>query len=200
MTPVYFLNIAVSVLLLFWPLWFARTQLRLPWINPFSIVLMVAAPVELMRLFIGPLFLIEGGLFDTGYQYALLMANLLAMAQAAGALTFFRFSRRRLALEHAISICLFRGGLPWAKGCASGSGFFLLIFLLALFALANADYGVVNWLLNPRMGYQFYRTGQGHWYHVAGHLGDGLIVLCRVVRKWCWRHDGRPMQLTHFHT
>ena len=93
MAFVYFINITASMLLLFWPMWFARTQLRLRWLNPISIVLMVALPVELMKLYIGPLFLIEGGLFDVGYQYAILMANLLSVTTALGALFFFRFSK-----------------------------------------------------------------------------------------------------------
>jgi len=178
MTSIYSLNIVVSVLFLFWPLWFARTQLRLPWINPFSIVLMVAAPVELMRLFIGPLFLIEGGLFDSGYQYALLMANLLALSQATGALFFFRFSgsigaHRYLPFQQ---VSLGR------RDTLRGARFFLLVFCLALFALANAEYGVVNWFLNPRMGYQYYRTGQGHWYALATSALSVSFVLAFMAR------------------
>ncbi len=163
MAFIYYLNIAASVLLLFWPLWFARTQLRLPWINPFAIVLMVAMPVELMRLFVGPFFLIDGRLFDIGYQYALLMGSLLALAQAAGAVFFFRLAKsfrahRYLPFQH---ISLGR------RDMRRGATLFLLIFFAALFLLANAEFGVANWLQNPRMGYQLYRAGQGHWYAMA---------------------------------
>lgn len=163
MTSIYALNIVVSMLLLFWPVWFARTQIRLPWINPFSIVMVVTVPVELMRLFVGPLFLIDGGLFDKGYQYALLMANILAVTQLVGAVFFFHFSKSIGAHRYLP----FQQVSLGRRGLRRGSYFFILIFIFSLFALANAEYGVVNWLLNPRVGYQLYRTGQGHWYALA---------------------------------
>lgn len=178
MAFVYFLNITVSVLLLFWPMWFARTQLRLSLVNPFSITLMISIPVELMRLFVGPLFLIEGGLFDSGYQYALLMASLLALAQATGAVFFFRlaetFRVHRYLPFQRVSI--------ERKDMRRGAHFFLLVFLVALFLLANAEFGVVNWLLNPRMGYQIYRTGQGHWYAMATSALSVAFVLSFFAR------------------
>lgn len=163
MALIYYLNIAASVLLLFWPMWFARTQLRLSWINPFSIALMVTMPVELMKLLVGPIFLLDDGLFDTGYQYALLMASMLASAQAAGAVFFFRFAK----LFHAHRYLPFQQILLMRGDMRRGAHFFLLIFFVALFLLANAEFGILNWLQNPRMGYQMYRMGQGHWYVLA---------------------------------
>src|SRR5574340_1101380 len=178
MTSIYYLNITASVLLLFWPMWFARAQLRLPWINPFSIVLMIALPVELMKLFVGPLFLIDDGLFDIGYQYALLMTNILALTQAVGAVFFFRLSRSIGAHRYLP----FQKVSLGRKGIRRGAHFFLLIFVFALFAVANAEYGVVNWLLNPRMGYQLYRTGQGHWYALATSALSVSFVLAFFAR------------------
>lgn len=178
MAFVYLINITASMLLLFWPMWFARTQLRLRWLNPISIVLMVALPVELMKLYIGPLFLIEGGLFDVGYQYAILMANLLSVTTALGALFFFRFSKSMRAHRY----------LPFQKVSLQRrdmrlvARIFLLIFLFALFALANAEYGIANWLLNPRIGYQLYRTGQGHWYALATSALSVSFVLTFLAR------------------
>lgn len=178
MIAIYFLNMLASVLLLFWPVWFARTQLRLPWINPFSIILIVAFPVELMRLFVGPLFLIEDRLFDTGYQYALLMANILAVTQAIGAVFFFRFSKSIGAHRYLP----FQQVSLGRRGIRRGALFFLLIFVFSLSALANAEYGIVNWLLNPRMGYQLYRTGQGHWYALATSALSVSFVLAFLAR------------------
>jgi len=144
-------------------MWVSRAQLRLSWINPFSITLMVTIPVELMKLFVGPLFLIDGGLFDTGYQYALLMASLLALAQAAGAVFFLRFAKTFRAHRYLP----FQPILLGRRDMRRGALFFLLIFFVALFLLANAEFGILNWLQNPRMGYQMYRAGQGHWYALA---------------------------------
>lgn len=178
MAFVYFLNITVSVLLLFWPMWFARTQLRLPWVNPFSITLMISIPVELMRLFVGPLFLIEGGLFETGYQYALLMAGILALAQAAGAVFFFRFSESIRAYRYLP----FQQVSLGRRGAGRGAIVFLLVFVVSLLALASSEFGVVNWLKNPRLGYQLYRTGQGHWYALATSALSVSFVLSFLAR------------------
>mgnify|MGYP001480221709 CR=1 FL=1 len=163
MTAIFSFNILAAVLLLFWPIWFARTQVRLAWINPFSITLIVALPVELMRLFIGPLFLVDGGLFDTGYQYALLMTNLLIVTQVAGAVFFFHVSK----VIGAQRYLPFQRTVLGRRGLQRGAFFFLLVFMGALFALASTEYGIQNWLVNPRLGYQLYRTGQGHWYALA---------------------------------
>ena len=48
------INIVAACALLFWPAWFARVQLRLPWANPFTILLAIALPVQVMKLFGGP--------------------------------------------------------------------------------------------------------------------------------------------------
>jgi len=178
MTAIYFVNILLSILLLFWPVWFARTQLRLPWVNPFSIVMMVTVPVDLMRLFIGPLFLIEGGLFDNGYQYALLMASLLALSQAVGAVFFFRYARS-IRINRYLP---FQRMVLGRRDLRRGSSFFLLLFCGALFALASVEYGVLNWLQNPRMGYQLYRTGQGHWYALATTALSVSMMLAYLAR------------------
>lgn len=178
MTAIYYVNILVAVLLLFWPVWFARTQLRLPWVNPFSIAMMVTVPIELMRLFIGPLFLIDGGLFDVGYQYALLMASLLVLTQAVGAVFFFHYFRSLGAHRYLP----FQQTVLGRRDCLRGSRFFLVVFCGALLALASAEYGVLNWIQNPRMGYQLYRTGQGHWYALATSALSVSMLLAFLAR------------------
>lgn len=179
MEYIYLLNIAISVLLLFWPVWFARTQLRLPMVNPFSITMMVTAPIELMRILVGPFFLIsDGGLFDSGYQYAVLMASLLAFAQAAGVLFFFHYFKSMGAYRYVPFQTVTLG----KRDLLRGSRFFLLVFCGALFALASAEYGVLNWIQNPRMGYQLYRTGQGHWYAIATSALSVSMLLAFLAR------------------
>lgn len=174
----FYLNIAASMLLLFWPVWFARTQLQLPWVNPFSIVLMIGLPIELMKLYVGPLFLIDDGLLDIGYQYALLMSNVLTLTQVLGALFFFRLARSTGAHQY----------LPFQKvrlrksDLERGVYVFLVLFFIALYLLAKAEFGVMNWLQNPRIGYQLYRTGQGHWYALATSALSVSFVLSFLAR------------------
>lgn len=160
MPAVYVLNLVVAGLLTFWPLWFSCRVLKLPLLNPFTIALLVSLPVEVMKLFGGPLALIEGGLFDPGYQFAVLASNVQLVCQVFGLFVFFRgaglFRIERFLPMRQNVLC--PEGLRW------GARLFLLLYGLAFWLLASAEFGVVNWLSNPREGYQLYRTGQGHWY------------------------------------
>lgn len=178
MNSIYLANITAAVLLLFWPIWFSRTQLRLPWVSPFSIVLVIGLPVDFMILLGGPLALIEGGLFDSGYQFAVLMTNLLSLAQISGALVFFRFSK----LIGAHRYLPFQQMFLSRRDLRLGAYFFFLIFVFSMYALARSEFGVVNWLLNPREGYQLYRAGQGHWYAIANSAISVSFVLAFLSR------------------
>lgn len=178
MTLIYYINITATVLLLFWPMWFARMKLRLPWINPFSIILMTALPVDLMVLFGGPLLLIDEGLLDIGYQYALLMTNVLTLAQVFGALFFFRLFKSVGTHRYMP----FQQVLFESRDLRYGARFFLLVFVFALFMLASGEFGILNWLLNPREGYQLYRAGQGHWYALANSAIAVSFVLAFLAR------------------
>lgn len=177
MTFFYYINIVASVLLLFWPALFARTVLRLQWINPLAIILMVTMPVDLMTIFAGSLW-IEEGLFNIGYQFALLMNNILSLAQICGAIFFFWLFNSIGAHRYAP----FQQVLLESRQLKYSSIFFLLIFLLALFTLASKEYGFLNWLRNPREGYQLYRAGQGQWYALATSAMAVSFVLALLVR------------------
>jgi hypothetical protein len=173
MTVVYLLNIVAALVLPLWPIWFARSQVGLGWINPISIATVMGVPILAMITIGGPMALLDGGLFHVGYQYALLMANVLALMQFAGAVYFFRLSRsfaveRYLPFQH---VRLERGDL------LRGAVFFLLVFAAAMYLLASAEFGVVNWILNPREGYQLYRIGHGHWYALATSALAASVVL-----------------------
>jgi hypothetical protein len=169
----YVLNMVGAFLLLFWPLWFSTYVLRLPAFNPFTIILVFGLPAQLMTMFIGPFVIIDDGLFDAGYQYALLMSSLLAAAQAAGIIFFFRlFSGVRVDRF----LTLQKVELT-PRGLKNSSRVFLLIYFIALYLLASSEFGVLNWLANPRTGYQLYRAGHGHWYALAISALSVAIVL-----------------------
>lgn len=123
----------------------------------------IVFPVDLMILFGGPLVLIYDGLFDVGYQYAILMNNLYIFAQIAGSL-FFLYLAKTFGFHRILP---FQRILFERKDLWRSSLFFFIIFGSALFVLANSEFGFFNWLLNPRRGYQLYRAGQGHWYALA---------------------------------
>lgn len=150
--------------LLFWPVWFSRSILKLSFINPLTIIFVMELPVNLMKLFGGPLLLIENGLFDMGYQFAILMNNIQGLCSLAGVIIFFKvFQYYRIDRYVPFQrVYLTRRDLMRAEYL------FLLIFFLSFYLLASSEFGVVNWLFDPRTGYQLYRSGQGHWYALAG--------------------------------
>src|SRR5450830_969921 len=158
MAILFTLNLFIAILLLLVPLWFARTKLKLEFINPITILLATSLPVQLMKLIGGPLILIDSGLYDEGYQFALLMTNVQTITQTLSLVFFFRFfSRIRIdRLMPLKKLVLYRGKV-----------FFLFVFGISLFLVANAEFGLLNWLQNPREGYQLYRTGNGQWYALA---------------------------------
>lgn len=179
------------MLLLFWPIWFARRMLHLPWINPFSIILMTTLPVDLMVILGGPFFLIDEGLIDIGYQYALAMNNVLTLAQIFGTLLFFRLFKS-VGIHRYMP---FQQVLFESRDLRNGSLFFLVIFVFALLMLASGQFGILNWLLNPREGYQLYRAGQGHWYALANSAIAVSFVLAFLTRPTA----GRLLSITAFY-
>lgn len=97
------------------------------------------------------------------YQYALLMNNFKVLAEALSTFFIFHFSRK-ISIHKYLP---FKQVMMDKNALQRGQFFFLMFFFVSLFILANTEFGVVNWLLNPRMGYQIYRSGQGHWYALA---------------------------------
>jgi len=163
MELLYALHLPVTLLLSLTPLWFSVRVLRLPWINPFSIALAVALPVQLMKLLAGPLVLLDDGIFDVGYQFALLMTDVQSLAQLGGLLFFYKLAQA-LRLERFLPM---KRVMLQAADFARTKWLFLALFGVAFFLLAHAEFGVLNWIANPRAGYQLYRTGQGQWYAMA---------------------------------
>jgi hypothetical protein len=159
----YSLNIALALLMLLWPVWFSRVALKLPLLNPFTITLMLDIPIQVMRLFVGPFILIEDGLFDPGYQFALAMGTLLLVSQVSG-LLFFLHGFRVLRIER--NLPLNRVTLS-TRDLARAAKLFFFVYAFAMYMLASSDFGVINWLVNPREGYQLHRQGLGHWYGLA---------------------------------
>lgn len=156
-------NIALALALLLWPLWFSRKYLRLPALNPLSIVMLVNLPVQVMKLFGGPLALIEEGLFDPGYQFAVAMGNTYTLAQLVGTIFFLRV----FTVFRVDQSLPFRNVVLKSRDLSRASWFFVLVYCCALYFLASGSFGLSNWIANPREGYQTHRVGQGHWYALA---------------------------------
>ncbi|HEY8710583.1 MAG TPA: hypothetical protein VIM34_21605, partial [Burkholderiaceae bacterium] len=129
MNALYTVNIVVALLAQLWPLWFSKRFLKLPLFNPLTVVLMLDLPVQVMKLVGGPLVLIDEGLFDVGYQMALLMGTVLTLSQVTGLVFFFKwFSvsgiHKRLPLANK---------LLSPKDLARACRVFLLLYAVSLY-------------------------------------------------------------------
>jgi hypothetical protein len=159
----YFANIGLAITVVLWPLWFSRVILRLEWLNPFSIILLLSLPVEAMKILGGPVVLLDDGLFDVGYQFGLLMNSLYSVLQALSSALFFK-------LFCGINAEKF---LPWRtlvlsrKTLSRCSWLCFTLFGASFYILSSKDFGVINWVINPREGYQLYRAGSGPWFALA---------------------------------
>ncbi len=182
MEPLYVLNIVFSVAILFWPVWFSKRVLRLPTVNPFTITMVIGLPVQLFRLFGGPIVLIDEGLLDTGYQFALFMGNIQLFLQTVSLAAFYSLFKK-LRIERNLPM----RRMHLSKATLKRAEYiFLGLFGLTFYLLSAADFGVLNWILNPREGYQLHRTGLGHWYALAtSFLGVAFLfsVLARPSAK-----------------
>ena len=178
MLPLYILNLAAAVLLLLWPYWFSRVVLHLPKLNPLSIVMLVTLPIDDMKLFGGPLVLIEQGLWDEGFQYAVLMNSLLTTAQIASTCIVFKIASA-FRFERFLP---FRNTHLKPSHLRRGTLLFLVFFAVNFSLLASAQLGILEWLRNPRTGYQLYRTGQGHWFALALNCLSVATLLAFCVK------------------
>ena len=171
-------NVLLACALTLWPYWFSTRILKLAPLNPFTIIMFLSLPVQIMKLVAGPLVLIDDGIEDVGYQYALTMGNLLVVAQTAGLWMFYRMFEA-IRIDTALplrNLVLGKGALRRSAAAA------FLIYWAAFLLMASAEFGVLNWLTNPREGYQAYRTGQGHWYAIATSALALYMLLSFLVR------------------
>jgi hypothetical protein len=159
----YLINPFIVIALYFWPYWFSLNQLQLERLNPFLIFIILGLPFELMKIFGGPLFLIDDGIYDEGYQFSLLVTNVALLSQWLSAFIFFRLFKRIRFFKHLKS----QARLLNVNKLRCYEFTLLLAGIFSWVILAISDFGLLNWLQNPREGYQLHRTGLGHWYAIS---------------------------------
>jgi len=177
-TALYVTNLFVAVILLAVPIWFSRRYLRLPLVNPLTILLLVWVPVQLMMLLAGPTVLIEDGVANPGFQYAVLMNNVLMVSQTCGTVFFFKLAKA-CRLERFLP---FRAVPLSPRQLRRASWVFIAIFACSFCLLASAEMGILAWIANPRFGYQFYRVGHGHWFALCVSALSVAAMLAYAAR------------------
>lgn len=159
------LNIAFNFLIEPAFLWFFAYVARVPFLNAYSVLVLALLPVRLLWLFAGPSVHFDDGVLDGTYQYLLLLENLHFSLRhmVAGAMI--------LALSHqnvvAGLIDRFHYQPISTARLRLAAGLFFGLFLLFFVVTASWSFGLINWILSPRTGYQMHRTGAGAFYALS---------------------------------
>ncbi len=154
-------NFALEPLFL---LFFARL-LGVAYLNPYSITVFALLPVRLLWLLAGPSVHFTDGVLDQTYQYLILLENLhFTLRTAVAGLLVFYLSR-----DDVLGRFVDRFHFQPLSGerlrlCAL---LFFGVFILAFVVTASWSFGLLNWLMSPRTGYQLHRSGAGPFYAIA---------------------------------
>jgi len=76
MTFLYSLNILFFIFITIFKVYYLSRYFRLGFLNPISIPFIISLPVEIMKVFGGPMFMLTDGLFNVWFNYALVVTNI----------------------------------------------------------------------------------------------------------------------------
>ena len=135
--------------------------LRLPLLNPFTIVAAIYFPIELAKVSIGPMVLLDHGVTDPYFIFSLFITDLYLLFSAIALILFFLFLKSKTGggME----------GIPFsfrisAERLVRVEFFFLGLAVLTYVLMAELGSSVYEWFSNPRHAYQYYRVGVGSIY------------------------------------
>lgn len=144
---------------------FVSKKIGLTCLNPITIVYFIAYPVVFMKKNLSPMLMLDEGLYNYYYGYAIFVENIewiirfiisgvvIMLVNKYDFRHFFYFLPLKINLKPA----------KMRKVAMVFFVFFAFFFIL----LSSHSFGVFNWLMNPREGYQFHRTGVGGYYALA---------------------------------
>ncbi|KXJ53070.1 MAG: hypothetical protein AXW17_07095 [Colwellia sp. Phe_37] len=161
----YTLNVGFFFFIVVWTAVYITKFFNLGWYNPFTIVLAFILPMLIMRVIVAPAFLFEEGMFDEWFNYALAMHNIELLITFFIIFFVFNALNKRRYLQWRLLNIFKPRKLP-RKNMIFLACFFLSCSLFC-FLILTREFGFINWLSDPREGYQFYRRGNGHWYALS---------------------------------
>lgn len=180
MLLLYILNIAAyPLLLVFIPIYFTR-RLRLGWINPLTVVAGMNLPGLLITTLTGPAFLLEGSLFNPYFQYAMLVDNVHSALQQVVLIFLVRLFLSNSRLKRLLERISSQGGQAKPGRMRAAAWIFLALYVIFFVMLAQHSFSVLQWIADPRTGYQLHRTGAGQWYALAITSLSVSIVLATL--------------------
>ncbi len=182
MQVLYCLNLVGFLLVsLISPVYFTRRFHLGAW-NLLTIPLLVAVPLGALTSFSGPYFFLADSLFNPYFQYALLVNNVYVTLQAV-TLIFLVRQLQHGAVLRRLDRVLAVGGEAKPVRMVSAAWVFLGLYVIS-FLLLSQSFGVLNWIANPRSGYQLHRAGAGQWFALAiTFLSTSMILATVYVRS-----------------
>jgi hypothetical protein len=161
MSIFYVLNWILFILFSVLPIIYLTKKFNIGYINPITITFFVYFPVTVMKVFGGPAFILDEGLFDPWFNFALLMTNIDLLSTFL--ITYFAivFIKRNNFLRNKILFLIKDKKLSRRKMLFTALFFLLISFIF--FVLLTSEFGFLNWVLSPREGYQLHRSGVGHY-------------------------------------
>jgi hypothetical protein len=126
--------------------------------NPISIYFWLSFPIEIFKIAVGPIILTT---VNEDYFYigiAILYATLSILIEF---LILFILSKKIKKIN-------FKFNLKEIKTIKINfkplSFIFFIFYIISFYLLATKEFGLYNWILNPRLGYQLYRDGSGQYW------------------------------------
>lgn len=183
MTLLFGANIALQLFAwVFGPVHFTRA-FKLGWLNPVTIPMIAFLPIALVTNFSGPAFLLDQGLFNPYFQYALLVDNVYRILATVATIVLVRKLTRHRALSVRVRRFLEASPKSDAARMRIAGMVFLGLFLVSFLLLTRHSFGLANWIVQPRTGYQFHRTGAGHWWALCVTLLSVSVVLATTYAR-----------------
>jgi len=146
--------------------------------NPFIILFIFKLPVDIFKVLIVPFFILESGISDVYYNIAILITSLSILVDNLLLRCVFFISNKYTFNIYSLNIKIRYSRMIYA------SVVFYLLFFLSFFLLSSSSFGFLNWIKDPRTGYQFYRMGVGQfWVFAISFLSISFAIFAYNVKK-----------------
>jgi putative O-antigen polymerase len=165
METLYVLNIFFFISISIIKILYLTKSFNFSFLNPISLPFIISLPVFMAKTFVGPFFVLREGLFDIWFQYALLMTNVYLLGEYLLTIIVIKFCNRSSFIKNRLIKRIRPIKIKRIRMIISSFFFFFLFFIC--FILLSKEFGMINWILNPREGYQHHRVGVGHWYALS---------------------------------
>lgn len=131
-------------------------------INFFSISYMIYFIIDLVKYTVAPFYMINDIFNNEYFLYSVFIVNLGLIVR----IFIIVFITEKIKVSNIFKIkCLDKIKISSEK-IKNISLLFLLLFFINFF-IVSRNFGIMNWIFNPRYGYQYFRTGVGSFYACA---------------------------------